>query len=205
MRHNGAMFAPSVLQIQKALERLADGLKRYQWLQANVSKCNVAVDPEFQRRFTAFYRVRRNSEWRKEFFAVMEKSKSGGTNFPETLQTIHRSTGRIEASFASKLVATLDPSKPVIDKFVLQCFKLRLPNWGSADRVENTILLHRSLCLKYDGLMAGPDGANIRNMFDERYPNAKITDIKKVDLVLWQIQAKLIHYRGKATFALRLV
>jgi hypothetical protein len=184
----GTMFAPSVLEIQKALERLADGLGRYQWLQARVLKCNVTTDREFQRRFTAFYRVRRNSEWRREFFALMENSKSGGTNFSEALQAIQCSTGRIEASFASKLVATLDPSKPVIDKFVLRCFKLRLPNWGFADREENTIDLYGQLCLKYDGFMASPDGVKIRNMFDERYPNAKIMDIKKIDLVLWQIR-----------------
>jgi len=184
----GTMFAPSVLEIQKALKRLADGLGRYQWLQARVLKCNVTTDREFQRRFTAFYRVRRNSEWRREFFALMENSKSGGTNFSEALQAIQCSTGRIEASFASKLVATLDPSKPVIDKFVLRCFKLRLPNGGFADREENTIDLYGQLCLKYDGFMASPDGVKIRNMFDERYPNAKIMDIKKIDLVLWQIR-----------------
>jgi hypothetical protein len=104
------------------------------------------------------------------------------------LQAIHRSTRRIEASFSSKLVATLDPSKPVIDKFVLRCFELRLPYWGSAGRVENTIELYEKLCLKYDGFMTSPDGVRIRNMFDERYPNANIVDIKKMDLVLWQIR-----------------
>src|SRR5579863_9467755 len=126
------MFAPSTVEIQKALERLADGLGRYQWLQAEVLKCNATTDREFQRRFTAFYRVRRNSEWRREFFALMEMAKSGGIEFSEALRAIHRSTGRIEASFASKMVATLDPSKPVIDKFVLRCFKLRLPKLGLA-------------------------------------------------------------------------
>jgi hypothetical protein len=182
------MFAPSVLEIQNALERLADGLGRYQWLQASVLECDVTTDREFQRRFDAFYRVRRNSHWRREFFALMEKSKSGETYFSETLQAVYRSTGRIEASFASKLVATLDPSKPVIDKFVLRCFKLRLPNWGSANREENTVELYRQLCLKYDDLLASPDGVKIRNMFDERYPNAKITNVKKIDLVLWQMR-----------------
>ena len=182
------MFASSVLEIQKALERLAVGLGRYQWLQAKVLKCDVTTDLEFHRRFNAFYRVRRNSEWRGTFFALMEKSKSGGTNFSEALRAIHSSTGQIEASLASKLVATLDPSKPVIDKFVLHSFKLRLPNWGSAEREKNTIELYGELCLKYGSLMTSPDGVKIRNMFDERYPNAKIMDIKKIDLVLWQIR-----------------
>jgi hypothetical protein len=182
------MFAPSVLEIQKALERLVDGLGRYQRLQASVLKCDVTTDREFQRRFDAFYRVRRNSDWRREFFELMEKSKSGETNFSETLQAVHRSIGRIEASFASKLVATLDPSKPVIDTFVLRCFELRLPYGGSTGRVEKTIKLYENLRMKYDCLMTRPDGFRIRNMFDERYPNATISEIKKIDLVLWQMR-----------------
>jgi hypothetical protein len=57
-----------------------------------------------------------------------------------------------------------------------------------ADREQNTIELYVKLCVKYDGFMTSPDGVRIRNMFDERYPNAKIIDIKKIDLVLWQIR-----------------
>jgi hypothetical protein len=67
------MFVPSELNIQSALGRLPDGVKSYQWLQANVMKCNVSTDRDFQRRFDAFYRVRRGSEWRAAFFALMEK------------------------------------------------------------------------------------------------------------------------------------
>jgi hypothetical protein len=37
--------------------------------------------------------------------------------------------------------------------------------------------------------MTSPDGVKIRNTFDERYPDAKIMDIKKIDLVLWQIRS----------------
>ena len=184
----GTMFAPSALEIQEALRKLANGLGRYQWLQARVLKCDVTTDREFQSRFAAFYRVRRSSEWRTEFFALMEKSKGNSISFSEALRSIHLSSGRIEASFASKLVATLDPSRPVIDKFVLRCFQLRLPNWGTADRQEKTIELYRQLCLKYDGFMKTPNGVSMKNMFDERYPHANITDIKKVDLVLWQIR-----------------
>ncbi len=184
----GTMFAPSALEIQKALKNLAYGLGRYQWLQARVLKCDVITDREFQRRFTAFYRVRRSFEWRAQFFVLMEKSKSSGGNFSEALRTIHLSTGRIEASFASKLVATLDPSKPVIDRFVLGCFQLRLPSWGSANREEKTTGLYRQLCLKFDDFVKSHDGINIRNMFDEEYPDVEITDTKKLDLVLWQIR-----------------
>jgi hypothetical protein len=57
-----------------------------------------------------------------------------------------------------------------------------------ADWEEKTIAVYERLCLKYDGFVTSPDGVQIRNMFDERYPDAKIMDIKKIDLVLWQIR-----------------
>jgi hypothetical protein len=134
--------------------------------------------------------VRRSFEWQREFFALMEKSKGGDVAFSEALRTIHRSTGRIEASFTSKLVATLDASKPVLDKFVLGHFRLRLPAWSLADREDATIEVYDRLRLEYDRLTASPEGLKIRDMFDEMYPDAQITDIKKIDLVLWQIRPK---------------
>ena len=64
----------------------------------------------------------------------MQVSKAQCINFPEALRALRERTGRLEASFASKLVATLDPNKPVIDKFVLSNFNLRLPYHGAANR-----------------------------------------------------------------------
>ena len=117
-------------QIQIALSRLEHGLTKYLWLQRQVKLCDVSANEEFQRCFSGFYRMRRNSEWRMGFFALLESSKLNGIGFPEALREIHHRCGMVEASFASKLVATLDPSKPVIDKFVLEYFAMRLPTTG---------------------------------------------------------------------------
>ena len=38
----------SGVEIQKALERLPERLTKYQWLQANVLKCDVSADWNFQ-------------------------------------------------------------------------------------------------------------------------------------------------------------
>src|SRR5580692_11294340 len=125
-------------EIQTALGRLEHGLDRYVWLQRHVRLCDVSANEEFQRCFSAFYRVRRNFQWRSVYFSELESSKVKGIDFPEALKEINGRTGRIEASFASKLVATLDPSKPVIDKFVLEHFELRIPRWGLKDREAKT-------------------------------------------------------------------
>jgi hypothetical protein len=115
--------------IQAALGRLTDGPRRYIWLQEQIARRNVTTDREFQTAFNGFYRVRRNLSWRSDYYQLMESSKESGIEFPQALREIARRTNRIEASFASKLVATIDPSKPVIDKFVLENFGLKLPRW----------------------------------------------------------------------------
>ena len=120
----------------------------------------------------------------------MENSKSTGIHFAQALRAINSATGRVEASLASKLVATLDPSKPIIDKFVLANFQLRLPRSGVPNREERTIELYRQLCVQYGGLITSPVGVMIRRMFESKYPNTKITDLKKIDLVLWQIRQR---------------
>jgi hypothetical protein len=141
------MRALTTDEIQAALGRLKDGLDRYLWLQRNLGLCNVSTDGHFQTRFNGFYRVRRGLPWRSDYFALMESAKVTGIGFQDALKEINRRTGRIEASFASKLVATLDPSKPVVDRFVLQNFELRLPRWGLPDRESRTVNLYNDLVM----------------------------------------------------------
>jgi len=118
----------------------------------------------------------------------MESSKESGIEFPQALREIARRTNRIEASFASKLVATIDPSKPVIDKFVLENFGLRLPRWGLRDREARTIDAYQALCQAYGDYLRGPTGMLIRELFDRSFPGLNLTDLKKIDLVLWQVR-----------------
>ena len=176
-------------QVQIALGRLERGLRIYLWLQTQVRLCDVSTTEEFQKRFSGFYRVRRGSRWKLEYFKLMEASKLNGIDFPEALKEINRRCGRVEASFASKLVATLDPSKPVIDKFVLNYFGMRLPRRGSQGREFKIVDLYNELGAKYVKLIESATGKLIRKNFDLRYPESPLTELKKVDLVLWQIRS----------------
>jgi len=133
---NPAMLMLAETAIQHALENLEPGLRQYEWLQANVLQRNVATDVVFQTKFDAFYRVRRASNWRKVYFELLERAKTTRIDFATALQAIQHSTNRMEASFASKLVAMIHPSQPVIDKFVLQRFDLGLPTYGVVKRTE---------------------------------------------------------------------
>lgn len=172
--------------IVAAVGRIGVGLKKYMWLQAEVGRRDVSRDATFQRRFNGFYRVRRDADWREKYFRLMEESKVSGAQFAQVLGALHATTGRYEASFASKLVATLDPTQPVIDRFVLENFGLRLPYPYQKDRESRILQVHTDLAAKYEALLGSDVGRSICKKVEERYPGTGISDLKKVDLVLRQ-------------------
>jgi hypothetical protein len=175
-------------KINESLAKAHDGLCKYYWIQTNFQKCDVSRDRDFQKRFNGFYRVRRNAWWRSRYYKLMQKAKNEGISFAKALRALRDQTGRIEASFVSKLIATVDPSKPVIDKFVLDNLGLRLPYHNASNRESRTIEVYRQLCAKFEELVSGSTGRTICEKFQELYPWAKITDLKKIDLALWQIR-----------------
>jgi hypothetical protein len=172
--------------INRALMKIEKGLRKYCWIQEQVHKTNVTTNRDFQRMYNGFYRVRRNDEWQMHYYEVMEQAKTGTLGFREVLKELRKRTRRLEASFASKLVATLYPDRPVIDRFVLEYFRLSLPYHYQADREMKVVEVYESLTKKYVELMSKPEARSICDMFVARYPWAIITDLKKEDLILWQ-------------------
>ena len=173
-------------QVDEALDKIQDGLRKYCLIQVNFKKCDVSSDHDFQIRFNGFYRVRRDAKWRDCYYRLMENAKRDGITFPDALHTLANQTRRIEASFASKLVATLDPTKPIIDRFVLENFGLRLPTRTMINRESKTVDIYNQLCAAYENLKSNCQGRMILDKFKQRYPEAEVTDLKRIDLVLWQ-------------------
>jgi hypothetical protein len=146
----------------------------------------VSSDSEYRKRFGGFYRVRRNASWRDTFFQILERGKSAPLTFGEALRALQAGTGKVEASFASKLVATLDPVQPVIDSVVLKNLGFKLPAAASADRVSEIEGLHRRLGEVYLEYLSSESGRDLVKRFRESYPDAQVTETKMLDLVLWQ-------------------
>ena len=173
-------------QIGLAIRRADAGLTKYSWLQEQLHRGDVTKDAEFQRRFNGFYRIRRNREWRDVFFRLLEEQKTRQGSFGDALGTLWTRTGRVEASFASKLVATVAPSNPVIDSLVLRNLGLRLPARDARNRIDGIVELHDGLVTLYDDFLKTAVGRHLVQRFNGVYPENRITDVKKLDLVLWK-------------------
>lgn len=173
-------------QIEPALPRVCAGLEKYTWLQKELPLRDVSRDCEYQKRFGGIYRVRRNTVWRKSFFQTLEQAKSAPLTFDAALQSIYAATGRMEASFASKLIATIDPDQPVIDSVVLRNLKLKPPSAGSANRCDDIERLHMRIGEIYSRYLESRSGRDLVARFRRVYPGTSVTRVKMLDFVLWQ-------------------
>jgi hypothetical protein len=182
------MITMTEAEVDAALARLEPGYGQYCWIQKNVTPCDVSSDKEFQTCFNALYRVQRDWRWRGSFYNLMQAAKVRGISFHDALDALYSDTGRIEASFGSKLVATLDPSKPVIDRIILSHFGLLLPPFMAKDRKAKVLEVYRRLCIAYASLLDSSIGSMIVVRFDRCYKDSGLTSLKKIDLVLRKIR-----------------
>lgn len=173
-------------QIEDALNRCGPGLEKYRWIMDRVHRGDVRLDADFQRTYNGFYRVRKAAPWRAVYFEMLERAKAQPMDFSGVLRGLYAGVGSVEASFASKLVATIDPTRPVWDRFVLRNFGLRKPYPYQDDQLGRTIRIYDELRRRSAALVGSAEGRRICDAFSARYPNAEVTDMKRIDLVLWQ-------------------
>lgn len=179
-------------QIVEAITKARKGIIQYLEIMELFPEVNVAHNSEFQRRFNAFYRVRqRPRNWYLTYFACMQRQKGSRPTFNDVLDDLYKSTGRYEPSFSSKLVATLDPEQPVWDVWVLKNTGIRVPSYASKSKVEHAKAAYVTIQRWYRQFLNSKDGELVVRVFDRVVPeHAKVTDLKKVDFVLWQTRAE---------------
>jgi hypothetical protein len=149
--------------VRAALARVRPGLAKYQRIQADVWNTDATADRAFRRRFNGFYRVRRGEDWQAVFYKELEREKRERRGFEEVLRSLHAELDRVEASFASKLVATVDPAMPVIDAFVLENVGLKLPPRTSPRRIEAVVEVHDAIRAWYAEALSRADGRSTRS------------------------------------------
>lgn len=165
---------------------------------------DVTLAPQLQSEFRSFYQVRRDSTWQRSFFALMQQQRDSPLGFKGTLLSLAQSVGQCEASFASKLTATLDPQSPVIDSRVMAVLRMHLPNrapqsggWrllrtGPLDhRIQNALALYECLVDTVRCISRAPSFDALVARFDRKFPEASLTTAKKIDLILWRYGATL--------------
>ena len=176
--------------IEKALdnfEKRAQDIQHYMNIMSKVKTVNAADDQDFQREFDFFYKVRRNAEWRKVFFEIFERKKKKNCSYKEIITELYEGTGQVEASFASKMLASIDENMPIWNSKVLDRIGIKSSNKRGQQKLEETIELYDVIVQWYSDLKANKASYNeYITSFDSRFPDySSISDIKKIDFILW--------------------
>jgi hypothetical protein len=168
-------------------------LVEYDKTQNQLHKTNVAIDSDYQRAYTGFYSMgKHKKDWYAFYYGLLEREKQNDTlNFETVLTKLFEYEGHVEASFSSKLVATVRPEKPVYDKYVLNNLGIRGPKWPSA--VEERLAAAKKAYKEIENFFAAvlklETIQELEAEFDRRVGFQHFTSTKKLDLLLWQLRA----------------
>lgn len=179
------------IDLNEALANLRErysGIERYVSIISGVEDVDISKDTAFQKEFSYFFRVRRNASWKEIYYGLFESYKSDANlSFEKVLCEIYRQTGRIEASFSSKLIASLDPSMPIWDSIVLSKLQLVPPKGTDKElRIEKTIAMYESIVDWYRDFLKSEKAKEWICAFDKEFPEfVELSDVKKIDFILW--------------------
>lgn len=164
-------------------DRIETGIVKYSQIMELLYSTDVSTDKEFQRIFNGFYRLRqRPTSFYATYYGYMEQQKKNKTlEFRDVLQYLYDETGVLYPSFSSKLLATINPNKPIWDKFVLQNLGLKAPYTYAKNRIEKTVHVYEEICRWYET----KEAEECLLVFDQHFPDVEMTNVKKVDWILW--------------------
>ena len=173
----------------KETKEIKKGVIKYQLIMRMYGETDVSENRDFQRLYNGFYIMAwRSEDWYYYYYKMLEGLKKHSSSFEEILKALKEQSGRLEASFASKMYATRDPEYPIIDKWVLKYMHLSLSySANQQNRFENAVQLYRDLIVRYKELSRSKEGKEYIKLFEGICPNSDISDIKKIDFILWQL------------------
>jgi hypothetical protein len=146
----------------------------------------------FKSQYEEFYKLKRYPEkFRNKYFAYMQENKGNSSlTFKEVLTELKGFQGTVEASFASKLLHTICPDDfPTWDKWIGKYTKIKIPsNKDKQKQFNQAVERYINLTTWFKDYIISKQGETVLKLFNNYYPAFKLTNTKKIDLVLWQLR-----------------
>lgn len=170
------------------IEKLRRGIEKYRYLRQRLFSADVSADLDFQRTFNGFFRMGRRTEaYYEDYYCYLEAHKTCGISFADALTFFYEKHGRLEISFVSKMVAIVDAACPIWDSVVTKGhFGITAPYVGAKNRLQKAIESYEQYCQCYDTYMRTAEAKEKLAEFEKMFPGTEMTDVKKLDFMLWQ-------------------
>ena len=165
------------------------GFNKYKQIMERVRNTDVSSDEDFQRTFNSYYRIRRNEEWQAIYYDLFEAIKDSQPSFEQIIRTLYKNTGNIEASFSSKMLATINSDMPIWDRYVVQNLRLKVKGKTKEEQLSCTVDLYDQMVRWYRTFLDTSNGRECIEEFDRILPEYKwMNSVKKIDFYLWSIR-----------------
>ncbi len=193
---------------QKQVNKLNKAIGQYSSIQKEFKNNGKTLDGnlKFQEVFTKLYKLSEGS-WNNElimrplffkYFEMYRKFMNNG-NMPDywyILNDLSSISGKTEKSFASKILHTLDNTKPILDSKVLNQLNKEFPNnFSSLIKPQNKKYslseakdLYDAIGICYNSLIIDANSQSFESEFNKKFKDGSaITLIKKIDFYLWVV------------------
>ena len=163
-----------------------------------VQNVDVYADFGFRDEYCNYYGLSftTNKTYQDIYFAYMQREKKNvNLTYKTILEYLYKYTGRIDYSFASKLLHTINQNQPILDKHVMRLLGFPLKTTGNAqERINYYVVVQKTVFDEYQkieqGLKTGKNEIHkaLRD-FDKMFPcYAKLTITKKIDCILFRVR-----------------
>ena len=127
-----------------------------------------------------------------EYFNMLWQQRTRHKTFKSVLEELCELTDEVHASYASKLVATVDENKPVIDSHVKKVLGIHeaYVYWTNDKKIRYWDDVYSKIVKKYKELsdLIAEDKVTIETLFNSVWPELQgMTLTKKIDHLIWEI------------------
>ena len=176
-----------------------ESIDKYLKIQSYFDSGFVGENHDFRRLFSDFYRlnaVRPTQDFKNSYFKKFDLLK--GTEltervFKNTLNEWYlipssRGYHRVEFSFLSKLLHTLDINQPIYDKFVRILWDMECEvRWSPVEKIDNYYIQYQQLSDVVKIIVDQDLLADTVNILDRNKKNThQLSMVKKIDFLFWQ-------------------
>jgi hypothetical protein len=184
-------WKPVVLDRYFLIKRLHNQDKRF------------VLTPDFQQAYAGYYGMLRftTQEFRKAYFQLLHDEQS---DLEYILRELYKypapnNINRVEFSFATKLLNTLDATLPIYDVNVALVLNLEPPRGDTIDaRIASCLATYDNLKRSCADLISTPEAIHIIEQVRKLYPDfdeLDIPDERVLDIILWKIGSRLKKHK----------
>ncbi len=178
-----------IVEMPETLEKL----QKYKYIMGAVYTTEVSADYTFQKAYCDFYLMRDfySEEFLIDYFALMEELKgASSTEFRDAFARLMEVGKTDLMRAASLLVHTVSPRFPIWDKNVAELFfEMDDPEGGEVLK-EKCCRVYEDFQQQFYAYLNSPEGDIIVQVFDDKFPSAEISDVVKLDLLIWGYMLK---------------